>query len=388
MAHNKLKSMDLSKMKNLMSMDIKDLKKAFSKNKIIKSKKKKEANKKVLSFDIGSEKTKIVVGKYYKDKLEIDKLIIASTPESCVADGVINNLPILVNFIEQKLANEKIKIKDIICTNNSTSIINREIVIPEVEEDEIDTVVKFEIQQYLPLNMNDYVIQYNVLGTIEEEGKNKFRTLVLTYPEKMAYNYYKLFTNINLKPVALDVAYNSINKLMNFAEKINDEDYNKEAATAFIDMGANSLCVQIYVNGKLDFTRIIKSGGSNIDVMLSKELFIDIEQAEQEKINKGCIAISPENTIDEVINSVVEDWIDELQRIIQFYRNKKVGNNIEKIYIYGGSSNLLGIENYMANRLNVLVKKIEAINNIKLNDKLKNEKINQHLNAIGAIIRL
>lgn len=384
-------AINLSKIKELMTMDLKDIKKGKSKNisnKVKKEKKIKEVNRKVISFDIGSENIKVVVGKCYKGKLEIEKMFCASTPHDSIMDGNIVKIPSLVNFLEQKLKNEKIKIKEVVCTNNSTAIINREINIPKVEDDEIDTVVKFEIQQYLPLNMNDYIIQSNVLEVIEEEGQAKFRTLVLTYPEKMSYNYYKLFTDINLKPVALDITYNSINKLINFTSKINNEEYNNEDVIAFIDMGANSINVHIYKDGKLDFTRIIRSGGSNIDVAISKTLQMKIEDAEKEKIKNGSVTLNPDNIFDDIIRIVVEEWIDELQRIIQFYRNKKVGNNISKIYLYGGSSNLRDIENYMAKRLNISIAKIEAIDNLKLNQDISKEKINQYLNAIGAIIRL
>lgn len=372
-------------------MDLKDLRKIKSNStnvKVRKVKNKKEVNRKVISFDIGSENTKIVVGRHYKGKIEIEKMFCVSTPHDSIMDGNIVNLPSVVNFVEQKLKNEKIKIKDAICTNNSTAIINREIIIPKVEDDEIDTVVKFEIQQYLPLNMNDYIIQSNVLEEIEEEGQPKFRTLVLTYPEKMSYNYYKLLTDVNLKPVALDITYNSLNKLTNYCNKINKVEYSIDEAIAFIDMGANSLNVQIYKNGKLDFSRIIKSGGSNIDVMLSKVLQIKVQEAEREKISKGSVTLNPENMVDDIIKIVVEEWIGELQRIIQFYKNKKLGNSIYKIYLYGGSSNLKGIQNYMDSRLKIRVEKVESIDSVKINSSFTDEKICKYLNAIGAIIRL
>lgn len=383
-------ALKIEKMKELMKVDLKSLKKGKSNNerKSNIEKRVKESNKKVIAFDIGSKKTKIVVGKYNKGNLEVERLISASTPHECIKQGVITNLPTLANFIEQKLSNEKIKIKEVICTNNSTEILNREIVIPKVKEDEIETVVKFEIQQYLPLNMNDYIIQSQVLDDIEVEGQAKFRTLVFTYPEKMAQSYYKLFTDVNLKPTALDITYNSINKLANRCSKINNVEYNIQDTNAFIDMGANNLNVQIYKKGKLEFTRIIKSGGSNIDIMLSKILQVSVSEAEKEKIERGTVALNPENAVDDIVTIVVEEWINELQRIIQFYKSNKLGNNIDKIYLYGGSSNLNGIEIYMTNRLNINVETIEKVENLKTSNSLSNEKISEYLNAIGAIIRL
>ncbi|MHC1685749.1 MAG: type IV pilus assembly protein PilM [Clostridiaceae bacterium] len=384
MAQFKLKPIKANKVKNLMKLDSRDMKKNKPVDKVIK---KKEINRKVVSIDIGSEKTKIVIGKYFGGKLEVEKLIMANTPQNSIVDGNITNYPSIVNFIEQKLTNEKIKIKDAIFTSNSTAIINREILIPVVEEDEIETVVKFEIQQYLPLNMSDYVVQQNVLGVVDQGEQKRLKTLVLTYPEKMARNYYKLTSDINLRPVALDITYNSLKKLINFSKEINNEEYNKEASIVFIDMGAKSLSVQIYKNGNVDFTRMIKSGGSNIDSMLSKVLQSTDEEAEKEKIDKGSVSMNPENIIDDIVRIVVEEWVSELQRIIQFYKNMKMGNNVEKIFLYGGSSNIRGIEGYISERLNLPVEKLKELKNLNINKKA-NENIEQYLNAIGAIIRL
>lgn len=383
-----------NKIKELMNMDLGQLK-----NKLLKKpvgakkkpvKKKKEINRKVISFDIGSEFTKIVAGKYFNGKLEIEYMDIVETPEEAVLDGNLINMPILTNFLQKEITKRNIKVKDGICTNNSTLAINREIVIPAVEDNEMETLVKYEIQQYLPINMDDYIIQYNVLETFKVEGQEKFKTLVVTYPEKMASNYYKLLSEVNLKPLALDITYNSLNKLINYSNKINNSSKEIKEGVVFIDMGANSLDVNIYKNGKLEFTRIIKSGGSNIDMLLSKELNISVKDAEIEKKNKGYLVEDGEqqDLVNVAIKESVDEWLSELERIIQFYKNKKIGNTIEKIYLYGGSSNIRGIEKYIYSKFDIVAERVSTIDNIDLKLNLATESIDRYLNAIGAIIRL
>jgi type IV pilus assembly protein PilM len=381
--------MNFSKVKDLMNIDISDIKNKIT-NKPIETKipKKKEFNKKVVSFDFGSDTTKVVVGKYSKGLLEIERLISAKTPVDAVGDGNILNQEMMSVFLEQLLTNNKINVKDAVCTNNSTSIINREVTIPAVQEDEINTVVKYEIQQYLPINMDDYIIQQTILDRFQVESKLKFKALVITYPDKLATKYYKLLSNANLKPFALDISYNSLNKLVNYGDKVNGEEYSKEQTLAFIDMGASTLNVNIYKNGKLEFTRIIKSGGFNIDAALSRRLEVSLETAEIEKKAKADLSMSENNEASKVAADVVDEWLSELERIIQFYRNKKVGNSIDKIFLYGGSSNLKGMEKYVFDRLSIPTNKVRTIGNVDLNLKLTNETLEQYLNAIGAIIRL
>ena len=72
-----------------------------------------------------------------------------------------------------------------------------------------------------------------------------------------------------------------------------------------------------------------------------------------------------------IIRAEVEEWMEELGRIIQFFKNKKVGNKISKIFIHGGSSRLKGLEEYMEAKFNIPVKHIDKLNNVVFNKACK-----------------
>lgn len=376
-----LKGLNKEKLKSLMSLDVKELakrlKKSSSKGKTIKP-----FDKKVLSFDIGSENIKIVVGRYYKGNLTVENLITIPTPEDAVLDGNILNSIAVENAILDALKLYKINVKDAICTTNSTLIINREIVIPKVEEEEEETLIGFEIQRYLPLNMDDYIVQHYVLDTMEVDNKLKSKALVVTYPHKMARSYYNLLLNLKLKPRVLDVEYNSLSKLVNYAKVINGIEYSIQDTLAFIDMGSNTLNVNIYKDGKLQFTRIIKSGGNNIDFHLSKVMGKSLKEAEKYKIEKANLLNGEEDPYMEPVKEVVEEWISELDRIFQFYKNKNQGNYIDRIYLYGGCARLNGMEEILSAKYNAPVERVKTINNIKFNGS----DLGDYLNSLGAII--
>jgi len=387
------RKIDFSKLKNLASMDLKDLTtKMKSSNNKSESKLKKllntkiEKSRNVISFDIGTNSTKIVVGKHFKDKVTINKCINIKTPEGSVADGKIINKEELCDILKFTLNQNNIKAKDGICTTNSSLIINRDIVIPKVQPEEMDTVIRFEIQQYLPINLNDYVIQYTILDEIVEDTGVKLKVNVISFPERVAYSYYELLNGLNLNPYILDVTYNSLNKAANYSELTK----GLRGTVAFVDMGATSINVTMLKNGKLDFTRMIKSGGDNIDFALSHKLDVSIKSTESIKIEKGNLENVKENDIVNLtIKDVVDSILDDLERIIQFYKNKSLSRGVDKIYIYGGTSNLVGIDKYIENKFNIPTEKIDNLINIDfMTNELKEISMEQYLNAIGSIIRL
>ncbi|WP_322382234.1 cell division FtsA domain-containing protein, partial [Clostridium perfringens] len=151
----------------------------------------------------------------------------------------------------------------------------------------METVIRYEIQQYLPINLDDYIIQFIVLDKIVEDSGAKLKVNVTSFPERMALAYYNIINSLDLNPYALDVTYNSINKLANYSEYTSNDGQVIGGTVAFIDKGATSISVAIFKNGKLDFTRMIKSGGDNIDYALSQSLNMSIKSTESIKIRDG-----------------------------------------------------------------------------------------------------
>lgn len=374
--------------KALINMDIKNLKVKFSKkfkklNKINTPEKK----RKVVAFDMGSSMIKIVEGMYYKENLTIDKYITMKTPKDAIVDGEIKKSQELFDKLHEVIKSNGIKAKYATCTNNSTLIINREISIPKVDEDEMDTVVRYEIQQYLPINLEDYILQVMILSEEEINESKKLNIRVIAYPEKIARGYYDLLIKLNLKPYALDVNYNAINKFINCIDKNNEYEYNSEDSVAFIDMGASFIDVNIYKNGNLDFTRMIKAGGNDIDEILIERNNIEINKVESFKAKNIDLeeAFEPINIY---VREVVDDWIDKIEKIIQFYKNRNMGDEVKNIIIFGGSSKLKGIEEYMTNKLGINTIRKKSISKNAFNSNSDDRPIDDFINVIGSVIRL
>lgn len=373
--------------KELMNMDIGSLSakflKKFSKiNKMSTPEKK----RKVVAFDMGSSMIKIVVGMYYKNDLTIDKYIKIPTPKNAIIDGEIKKEEELYIKLNQVLMENNIKVKDAICTTNSTLIINREILVPKVNDDEIDTVVRYEIQQYLPINLEDYILQVTMLDEQGVAEADKLNVRVIAYPEKIARGYYNILLKLNLKPYVLDVNYNAVNKFINHTGINSEFEYKSEDAVAFVDMGADFIDVNIYKNGQLDFTRIIKDGGNDIDEILLQRMGVKAEELKDYKSKN----INLKDELDPLtihVKDVIDDWIEKIEKIIQFYKNRNIGNEVSNIVIFGGTSKLNGIDIYMTNKLGIKTKRKE-ISKIVFKSNDDGKPIDDFINAIGSVIRV
>lgn len=370
MGNEKVKNININKLKSL-------------------GKSSRKKDKEVIVFDIGTSSIKVLIGKFYRNKVVVRDCVIEKTPEGSVIDGAIINILALESVVKRIIDENDIKVKDVICTTNSSSIINREIYIPKVDKSEMDTVIKFEIQEYLPINLNNYIVQYIELGEEEVDGKEKIKVNVIAYPEKVARTYYEFIKNLGLKPYALDTTFNSLNKIVKVSKEINEYEYNDGDTLAFIDMGAASVNVNIYKDEKLDFTRLLKFGGNEIDEALKNKCNISQNAFERVKFQEVNLIDLEEEGPSAVVRDIIEKWTSEIDRIFKFYKSRDIGNKIDRIFIYGGVSKTKGIESYLSGRFATKVRRVKELSNVYFEDNRDGEaSIEKYVNAIGALIRL
>lgn len=348
-------------------------------------------SKQKIVIDIGSNSIKIVTGRYIKEKLYIKDLISVKTPEEVIQDGNILDRDRLAFYLKNKLDIYGIKSNNLSFTTNSTAIIYRDVFVPITEEGDLDTMVSYELQQYLPIAIENYVVQYRAIGNeLVENGEEKQRVLAVVYPKYIIEGYLKLAQTIGFKPEALDINFNSIAKLLENTSLINSKQVNKEKNFAFIDLGAENCIIHIISKGKMEFTRIISTGAIEVDKEISRIFNLNREKSEKKKIEYSILKGKNEEVqrIEEIINIYLNSVSESINRILIYYKNKTVGNKIDKIYIFGGAAGIKSIEKHLEEKLSIPVEKIEAMDVIAFDKGTKEEQLELYLNAIGALIRL
>ncbi len=340
----------------------------------------------VVSIDIGSKNIKIVEGKKEESSIRIKKNIILPTPQNAFEDGNILDIHHLKEAIKDALKEEKIKSKKVIFTVQSTSIITREFILPFAKEKEIENMIYFEIEQFLPISLEDYIIQYKILEEFVEDNVKKSRIFIAAMYKKMAESYLSLSKELNLMPQALDLNSNAIWKLFSLKK---EREENK--TIAIIDMGYNYLNLNIISKGISQFSRLIPLGGKEVDIGIANRMNLSLEEAEENKIkNTKLDEIGNElkdNELNNIVKYAVDNWIEDIQRIFQYYKSRSTGNTIDYIYIYGGSSNITGLSEYISSTLNIQTYKVDKMTKITLKKKVKDRNIELYLNAVGAILR-
>lgn len=346
----------------------------------------------MVSIDFGSKNIKIVQGKQQGSTVSIEKAVVIPTPPNSIKDGKIMNEGPLAAAIGDALIMNKIKAKRAVATIKNTAIITRELVLPSVRKEQLDSMIKIEIARYLPITLNEYITEYRLMEEFTEDRVKKVKLLVVALPTLIAEGYYHLLKKLKLKPVALDVHVNAVSKLFDEGVRINEENYNSEQTVAFIDLGHTYIHLNIMSGNTILFNRLIAIGASDIDINLINSFNLSPEEAEKIKMEQGNLHISADITPDEaMVNDViklgVDNWIKELQKLFQYHTSRDTGNRIDKIYIFGAGAKLNGLSEYMRFHFNIPTDKISELSNVKMKKSIENVPIEDCIDAIGAMIR-
>jgi len=354
-------------------------------------------NSKVVSIDIGNQNTKILIGSHNGNNVLVEKTLIVPTPTSSFHDGRITDRAKLKVQFTTVLSANKIKAKKSIFTIESTAIITRELVLPSATEKELDNMIKFEIEQYLPINLNDYVLEYKLLEKFTDEEEEKVKILVAGLPKSIAEDYLKFVEELDLTPLALDMNPNAVSKLFGMNSNINDENYSLDNTVAIIDLGHNYINLSIISKGIPQLNRLIGAGGKDIDISIANHFNLSLEEAEMKKkedVNlelvsqsDSIVSYTTSIALNDIVRDVVDDWLQEIQKLFQYYTSRNHGNRIDQIYIYGGSSKLKGLSEYFYDTLNIPTFRLEKMSCIKEAKNKDALDLNIFLNCVGAIIR-
>jgi type IV pilus assembly protein PilM len=349
---------------------------------------------KQLSIDIGSKNIKIIEGKKERGGLRIDRAILESTPYQSSHEGNIDNYDDIKNILDKTIKSNNIKTNNLVFNISTTSLITRSLELPILKgREETVQMIKYELEQYMPVVLSDYKIVYRIIDTFEKEGLKKADYLVYAVPNNLISDYIRLSKDLKLRLNAINLSFNSIENIFSPNRVISDIKIKKDKSYYVIELGHKMLVFNVIKNGKNIFSRIINQGGEDIDLGIVNLFEIDKENAVSSKhklsnLDDSDVFTEEEKFINNIVRTNVNGWISEIRKLIQFYNSKSKNEEFECMFLYGGSSNIKNIEAYFEASFNIDTRKVKGIKQIRLVEKKLNLgffKTSDYLNAVAGL---
>lgn len=344
-------------------------------------------NGKIVSLDFGSDSIKGVEGKYSKKGLLVDKCFTIELPKELYFDGEIKDLDQMTYLIRAGLSEHGIGQDDAHCVVNSSTVVMREVTLPKVTPEEIQAIINYQLEDYIPINAEDYIVKYISLGSRVEEGIEKLLLMLVGIPRTLIQSHLTLLKNVNLKPAVMDYHGNAIAKLIANGGMIN-ETYAPNNTVACIDLGAKSTSLSIVEDGIIRVARELDTGSDYFFREVEKKAPMFEEEeilkllTQLDDINKKPSGEGDEVAAIETFRDSLYEIYDKIEMIFRYYKTREVSNEINLILLYGGLSKIKGIEKMFRDFFGIDTVVLNSMERVKLNGDL-----NRYANAIGGLIR-
>ncbi|MGH7273767.1 MAG: type IV pilus biogenesis protein PilM, partial [Nitrospiria bacterium] len=256
--------------------------------------------KPLVGLDIGSSTIKLVQMDETKRGHSLEKFgIIALDPE-LIVDGTVMDAGRVTDAIRQLVAEQNTKVRDVALAVSGHSVIVKKIQVPIMSEDELEESIKWEAEQYIPFDINDVNIDFQILDNHEgAESRDQMSVVLVAVKKDKLNEYTALITEAGLTPAVVDVDAFSLENMYSI-----NYDIREGEVAALVNIGASVMNINIVKNGHYAFTRDISIGGNRYTETVQKELSLSFAEAEKAKKGEKVEGVNPEalNTVIETVN--------------------------------------------------------------------------------------
>jgi len=327
--------------------------------------------KDILGVDVGSSSVKLVQLRAVKDGYQLVHVAIVPLHAEAIVDNTLMDSSAVVESVKELVRSRKIKTKEVACSISGNSVIIRKISLPVMPVEELEDQIQWEAEQYIPFDINDVNVDFQILSP-DEQDPSKMNVLLVASKKDIINDYQSVFTEAGLKLVVMDVDVFA----MQNAYEVNYEIDHKEVM-ALVNIGASIINLNVVSEAVSLFTRDVQMGGNLYTEEIQKQFGVSAEEAEQLKLSA---AGSDDERLKDILQRVNDSIAQEVRRSLDFYNSTAVEGKIGKIYLSGGAAKTPQLLEAVQRRLTLPVELLNPFLKIVASDK---EFPPQYLEEIG-----
>lgn len=322
----------------------------------------KQVKKNMVGLDIGSSSVKAVELQRKGSGLELLNLGYGQLQPDTVVDGQIMELNDVSNVINRIFGEHQIKTTRVAAGVNGHSVIVKNIVLPQMSEEELQESFSWHAEEHIPFDIADVNLDYQLTGS----STDVLNVLMAACKSDKIANLKQAIQLSGKQPVIIDVDAFALQNCfeVNYQPKVGE-------VVALLNIGAANMNINILNGTRSVFARDASVGGSQYTSLLQKELGLTFDQAEAVKRGQPLPEDVEARPIKPIIEAVSDMLALEVRKTMDFYRNtaEKGGDPVQKILIAGGGSKLPGLTEYLGKRFEIPVEVFDPFRQIQVNSR-------------------
>jgi len=314
--------------------------------------------KSFVGLDLGHHAIKAVQMERTSAGWRLNKVHSTPTPADSIREGVVVDQEAVAAAIRGLLKKAHIHATSAIISVAGASVVVRTVRIPKMPEATLRKSIKFEAGRYVPTSVEDSFIEFEILRNVEE---NLMEVLIVAAPKDIVDSRVSA-----CQAAGLDIEVVDIEPFAVFRSIVEaDPQFDIPNATlAMIDVGAYTTSVSVISKGVFAMTRSINQGGATLTSELKSYFDLSDEDAESGKAQLDLRSLLDESAPAEnpplrVLQPHVDELVREIRRSLNYYQSQQTEsgapNPVTSVLVCGGGAKLLGLPEYIGNKLGLVV---------------------------------
>ena len=317
------------------------------------------SQKNLVGLDIGSSSVKAVELHGRAGNLTLQNLGFESLQPDTVVDGQIMELNDASNVIAGIFRAHNIKTDRVAAGVSGSSVIVKNIVVPQMSEDELNESIDWHAEEHIPFDIADVSLDYQIVGS----DPDSLHVLMAACKRDFVANLKQAIQLAGKQPAIIDVDAFALQNCyeVNYEPGVDD-------VVALLNIGASTMNINILHGTRSVFTRDISVGGNQYTALLQKELSLTFEQAEMVKRGGELPEQAAQHDLGPVLQTVSDMLALEVQKTFDFFRATAEDGEatVQKILLSGGGSKLMGLKEYLAERFGMPIEFLDPFRRIKV----------------------
>lgn len=257
-------------------------------------------------------------------------------PPGSLVEGEIRDASAVTEAITKLWKNGQFSSTSVIVGIAGLRAITRELDLPFVPDDEVDSAVRFQSEEVIPFPPDQTILSSQVLADYTSpDGDKMRRVLVAAAHVDLVNGVVEAVEKAGLTVDGVDLISSAL------VRAIGGQDAS-EQPEAIVSVGAGLTVVVVHQQGRPQFVRTIGSGGNATTAAVSAALDVPITDAEgiKQRIGEGGAQYQ---AADRAAQTSMSELVGEIRNSIQYFASLPGRLPVSRVLVIGGGSELYGL---------------------------------------------
>ena len=289
------------------------------------------ASRILVGLDIGSKFVKAVQLSETSGSYRVTEFGIAEISPQVSVPDVIGEL----------FSKKAFKTKRVVTSVSGRFVFVRYISMPVMSDEELVNAAKYELGKYIPVEVDEVLHDSQKLEELAaQEGQEpEMRVLLVAAKRTFIDEHVAVLEAAGLQPAVVDVDSFALGNAYELSGQINPQAIAPGKLVALVDIGASKTNINIMTDAVSYFTREFYKGGDDLTDSISKKLSMEVREAEMLKRNPG----GELPKVQECVGGILDDICHDINISIDYFENQ-YDRKVEEVYLTGGASNTVGLQ--------------------------------------------